>query len=78
MEFTKEFIELHRECIKANEGSYVWDTKLANATLDEIERLQTENELLIKKSDGLYLLLVDNPKSKRLADLMIKHLEENK
>lgn len=38
----------------------------------EEERLRQENKILFEKANGLYLLLVDNPETRKLAD---KHLE---
>jgi len=63
-EFTPEWIE------KVRLSSHLIEPPAAEVIgecLDEIERLK-------KLSDGLYLLLVDNAKSKRLADIIIKHV----
>ncbi|NMC30731.1 MAG: hypothetical protein GYA45_11745 [Pelolinea sp.] len=42
-----------------------------NALLDEIDRLQSENNNLKLASDKLYYLMIDNPKSKKLADAVL-------
>lgn len=66
-----------REKKEANENEIEARTELEQAVssvLAERDALRAENEKLQKLADGLYLLLVDNPKSKRLADLIIKHV----
>ena len=51
------------------------DAKEWLAWVEELHQLRKENKILKEKADGLYLLMCDNPKERKLADRLIEHIE---